>query len=131
MRRSFESRCVFGAFCDAVAVKPKRRKSSFRSDACVSLLWNDGLPAHRDGWLWLHFNLADARVSGSLASLDYLPQPARESLIAEDDHQQLHADDACVYGVFADIVREGANLRCWQLWQRYSCQRPWSPVSSA
>jgi hypothetical protein len=36
---------VFGAFCDAVAVKPKRRKSSFRSDACVSLLWNDGLPA--------------------------------------------------------------------------------------
>ena len=67
---------------------------------------------HRDGLLWLHFNLADASASYSLGSLSYLPEPARELLIGADDHQQIHADDACVYGVFADIVRgrDGADM---------------------
>ena len=67
---------------------------------------------HRDGLLWLHFNLADASASQSLISLLIFQSPARELLIGPDDHQQIHADDACVYGVFADIVRgrDGADM---------------------
>jgi zinc transporter len=57
---------------------------------------------HLDGWLWLHFDSADSDVSQFLESK--IPSPAVELLITTDDHQQLHADDACVYGVFADLV---------------------------
>ncbi|HEX2449163.1 MAG TPA: CorA family divalent cation transporter [Methyloceanibacter sp.] len=56
------------------------------------------------GWLWLHFNLADARACAFLKSSPELPPVARELLIAPDGHQQLHANEACVYGVFADLV---------------------------
>lgn len=56
------------------------------------------------GWLWLHFNIADARACNFLKSASGLPAAAREMLIANDGHQQLHADGACVYGVFADLV---------------------------
>lgn len=62
------------------------------------------IPEGHDGWLWLHFNLADARACQVLRSMSLLPAPARELLVATDEHQQLHADDACVYGVFADLV---------------------------
>jgi zinc transporter len=81
-----------------------------RDGVTEELAVDQPMPDQRDGWLWLHFNLADPRASRSLASFNYLPEPARESLVIEDDHQQLHADDACVYGVFADIVREGTNM---------------------
>lgn len=56
------------------------------------------------GWLWLHFNLADARACNFLRSCPELPAAARELLIATDGHQQLHAEGTCVYGVFADLV---------------------------
>jgi zinc transporter len=56
------------------------------------------------GWLWLHFNLADVRACNLLKAGVELAPPARELLIAADGHQQLHADAACVYGVFADLV---------------------------
>jgi zinc transporter len=58
----------------------------------------------QSGWLWLHFNLADRRSSQFLISTSYLPAPARERLIAIDDHQQLHRTDACIYGIVADLV---------------------------
>ena len=61
------------------------------------------IPDH-EGWLWLHFNLADARACNFLKSGPDLPAPARELLIAADGHQQLHAHAACVYGVCADLV---------------------------
>jgi len=56
------------------------------------------------GWLWLHFNLADARACNFLRSCPELPAAARELLIATDGHRQLHAEGTCVYGVFADLV---------------------------
>jgi zinc transporter len=64
-----------------------------------------------DGWLWLHFNLADARACLFLRSVSYLPPAARELLVASDEHQQLHAKDGCLYGVLADLVcgLEGAT----------------------
>ena len=57
-----------------------------------------------EGWLWLHFNLADARACNFLKSAPELPAAARELLVAHDGHQRLHADGRCVYGVFADLV---------------------------
>jgi zinc transporter len=58
-----------------------------------------------DGWLWLHFNLADTRACTFLKSLRELPADAIEILVAPDRHQQLHAEDNCVYGVIADLRR--------------------------
>ena len=59
-----------------------------------------------DGWLWLHFNLADARAQLWLASEAGLAPAAANLLLSSDHHQQLHAKDACVYGVISDIVRQ-------------------------
>jgi zinc transporter len=57
-----------------------------------------------DGWLWLHFNLADARSCRFLRSGFSLPAAARELLVAADEHQQLNVSGGCLYGVFADLV---------------------------
>jgi len=67
-----------------------------------------GEPA--DGLLWLHFNLADPGAAQSLDRLGGLPAPARASLAESDDRQQLHADDACIYGIFPNVVRKGKAL---------------------
>jgi hypothetical protein len=55
------------------------------------------------GWLWLHFNLADAWACHFLRLSPYFP-PARELLVAGNDHQQLNASEACLFGVFSDLV---------------------------
>jgi zinc transporter len=65
---------------------------------------------HLDGLLWLHFNLADPGAAQSLERIAGLPPAARASLAASDDHQQLHADDTCVYGIFPNVVRKGTSL---------------------
>ncbi len=57
-----------------------------------------------DGWLWLHFNLADARACRFLRSGFSFPGAARELLVAADEHQQLNVSGDCLYGVFADLV---------------------------
>jgi zinc transporter len=57
-----------------------------------------------DGWLWLHFNLADQRVAPALGAFA-LPPPALALLRSHDEHQQLHAVDDCTYGVIADLVQ--------------------------
>lgn len=69
------------------------------------------LDHHHDGWLWLHFNLTDTLACQTLASIEALPQAAAALLVSPDEHQQLHATESCVYGVFADLVRnlEGAT----------------------
>jgi zinc transporter len=59
-----------------------------------------------DGWLWLHFNLADTRACHWLATAPDLPAAAIALLRSPDNHQQLHTEGACVYGVFADAVRQ-------------------------
>ena len=63
------------------------------------------IEARHDGWLWLHVNLIDQRVRPWLKSLD-LPPGAAALLTAHDNHQQLHAQDACIYGVITDLSRE-------------------------
>ena len=57
-----------------------------------------------DDWLWLHFNLADPRTSKSMHTIPDLPAPAKGLLVADNNQQQLYADDTCTYGVFADLV---------------------------
>ncbi|RAI39378.1 transporter [Rhodoplanes roseus] len=59
-----------------------------------------------DGWLWLHFNLVDARCSSFIRAFPDLPPEAVDALVGPDTHQQLHADGDCVYGVIADLGRE-------------------------
>ena len=62
--------------------------------------------AHRrDGWLWLHLNLADVRASNWLRQVD-LPAAAVSLMLARDKHQQLHTTESCTYGVFADLLRD-------------------------
>ena len=81
------------------------RAFRFYPDGSSELLDADQPIANQDGWLWLHFNLADTRACQFLNSLSSLPAPARRLLIAADEHQQLHRHDACIYGVIADLVR--------------------------
>jgi zinc transporter len=59
-----------------------------------------------DGWLWLHFNLADARACELLPRFEDLPPDAASVLTAPDGTQQLHAEDTCVYGIFADLIAD-------------------------
>jgi len=61
-------------------------------------------PRH-DGWLWLHFNLADRRAVQWLTDAE-LPAPALAMLLSRDRHQQVHSLDDCLYGIFADRVRD-------------------------
>src|SRR5882762_126569 len=65
------------------------------------------IPFSRDGLLWLHFNLADARALHWLtpANLD-VPAQARALLLSKDTYQQLHTVDDCVYGVISDLLRD-------------------------
>ena len=59
---------------------------------------------HLEGWLWLHFDLPDGATPQALKGFSRLPPSAMELFIATDEHQQLHVDDGCVYGVFANLV---------------------------
>ncbi|MHC1943236.1 transporter [Bradyrhizobium sp. UFLA06-06] len=61
-------------------------------------------PSH-DGRLWLHFNLTDVRTRAWLANM-HIPQLARDLLLSNDNFQQIHVVDNCVYGVFSDLVRD-------------------------
>lgn len=83
----------------------------FRPDGTSEELSECALPSSalghggEDGWLWIHVNLADARVAPYLRErLADLPKAAVDLLLSAGEHQQLHADDACIYGVFADLV---------------------------
>ena len=57
----------------------------------------------RDGWPWLHFNLADARAVEWLRAAE-LPARALAMMLSRDRHQQLHANEDCIYGIFADFM---------------------------
>jgi zinc transporter len=60
----------------------------------------------RDGWLWLHFNLVDARACALLPRFDDLPAEAAELLVGPDGGQQLVVANSCVYGVVADLIND-------------------------
>jgi zinc transporter len=57
-----------------------------------------------DGWMWVHCNLADARFGNFVRAHAELPANALDLLLSTGEHQQLHARETCVYGVFADLV---------------------------
>lgn len=57
-------------------------------------------------WLWLHFNVADARACRWMTAAADIPAPARALLVALNDHQQFNTAGAWFYGVFADLVRD-------------------------
>jgi Mg2+ and Co2+ transporter CorA len=59
-----------------------------------------------EGWVWLHFNLADVRARSWIEEQAPLPLSARELLLDGDDHLCLVAEDEALTGVFADFRRE-------------------------
>jgi zinc transporter len=63
------------------------------------------IEAAHDGRLWLHLNLTDARARDWLAAA-HIPKLARDLLLSNDNYQQLHTIDHCIYGVFSDLVRD-------------------------
>ena len=58
------------------------------------------------GWVWLHFNLANARARDWIEAQAPLPESARELLLDTDDHLCLEAQENALTGVFADFRRE-------------------------
>jgi zinc transporter len=54
--------------------------------------------------LWLHFDLSVPGATQSLDTISGVPEPAKEFLKATIEHQQLFIDDACTYGVFANLI---------------------------
>ncbi len=70
-----------------------------------TLALDQPIKAPHDGWLWLHINLIDQQVGPWLKSIDLAPAAAA-LLISRDNHQQLHAQDACIYGVISDLSRD-------------------------
>jgi zinc transporter len=95
-----------GASAEAPAESLPGLVSAFRfTDGRVEELAVDKPIAEQPGsWLWLHFNLADARACRFLKAGISLPPVARDLLISADEHQQLNVTGGCLYGVFADLV---------------------------
>jgi zinc transporter len=78
-------------------------------------------------WLWLHFNQGDARTAHSIQRLP-LPEFARETLLAHDDHARLALEDGVAHGALVDWQHGGidnsarAYARCEQdtAWLRFA-----------
>jgi zinc transporter len=74
--------------------------SELAVDRPIDMALTDG------AWLWLHFNVADARACRWIGSAADMPAPARSLLVALNDHQQFNTAGDWFYGVFSDLVRE-------------------------
>ena len=61
-------------------------------------------PPPADGWVWLHFDLADTRSAGVLQSLPDLPPEALELLEEPGEMIQLAAEPEMIAGVAPDFV---------------------------
>lgn len=81
----------------------------FRADgSSEEMAVDQPIADHLDGWLWLHFDLPTGHGPLQLPkSFSRLPVAATELLVAPDQHQQLHVEEGCVYGVFANLVGAG------------------------
>jgi len=66
--------------------------------------------ARREGWRWLHLDLANGLTKQWLKSAE-LPAAGVTTLLSANPHQQLHVADGLIHGVFADLLRniEGAS----------------------
>lgn len=75
------------------------------SGALEPLQW-DGIEqalGSTDGFVWLHFDLADARVQRWIAQTETLPDGARRMLLTEDEHVRLKPVGRGVAGVVNDL----------------------------
>ena len=107
----------------AVATRDSKAALGGLSEALPGLVWAYGFDgdgharllgtaelgpalASTEGWIWLHFNLANARARDWIEESAPLPEAARELLLDTDDHLCLIADEDALIGVFADFRRE-------------------------
>jgi zinc transporter len=66
------------------------------------------------GFIWLHFNAADPGTATSVRSLSGLSAAAKDMLGDDEQRQQLYADEASIFGVFANLFGEAdsaGNIR--------------------
>ncbi|ACL55499.1 transporter [Methylobacterium nodulans] len=64
-----------------------------------------------EGFLWLHLNLADARIEGLIAEGRLGPPRLASSAFARDEHQRIAVEGGFVGGVVADLAREEAATK--------------------
>lgn len=62
-----------------------------------------------DGFLWLHLNLADQRVTAFLDGFQDLPPAVVAALTTHDTHASITLDEQMVYGTLVDFQREFDN----------------------
>ena len=62
--------------------------------------------AGRDGFFWLHLNLADQRVAGFLETVEGLDPAARATLTTHETHPSIVVDEKSLYGTLVDFQRE-------------------------
>ncbi len=66
----------------------------------------DAALASGDGWVWLHFNLADTRTRARLASLPGVPPAALALLLDSDERTQMEVWSDAIAGVVADFEHD-------------------------
>ncbi|MFE1600643.1 transporter [Methylobacterium sp. ID0610] len=62
-----------------------------------------------EGFLWLHLNLADARLEGLTAEGRFGPPRLAAMAFSRDEHQRIAVEERFVGGVVADLAREAAD----------------------
>lgn len=59
-----------------------------------------------DGFLWLHLNLADARVAAFLETFEGLSEQAVSALTTHETHATISIEDQMLFGTLVDFQRE-------------------------
>ncbi len=77
--------------------------------------------ASRDGFTWLHLDLADVRTRGVIERLRRLPQDARASLVEPVDHQFLETDGGLLFGALLDHERNLGGPTSQTDFMRFIC----------
>lgn len=100
---------IMGATADTGIVRACR----FTPDGCASLVSPEALTnaladtlAHGDGWIWLHFSLADNRCRDFIEHQVPLSAAARELLQDTDEHLRLDVLGEELVGVLPDLHQE-------------------------
>ncbi len=78
-------------------------------EASCTPLPTDALPSDlggNEGFLWLHLNLADMRVTSFLERLPDLPSEVIAALTTHDTHAALTLDEQSIYGTLVDFQRD-------------------------
>lgn len=65
--------------------------------------------ANPDGWVWLHFGLADQRCRDWLSRTSLISEAAREILLDTDEHIRLDLYGGEIVGVLPDLHQEFAD----------------------